>query len=99
MGSGAAPDLGLEIRSQTGDFTEGHTAFVLDCLYLGVELRNRPSEPARGQVNRDAEGVEMHCKQFFRNESHGCHMKLALFAFEAWLLGILTSTTLLEDNL
>ena len=51
------------------------------------------------QVNRDSEGVETHCKQFFGNESQECAMKLALFAFEAWLLGILTSTTQSEDDL
>lgn len=64
-----------------------------------VEVRHRPSEPAQGQLNRDFEGVETHCKQVFRNESQECDVKLALFALKAWLLGILTSTTLLENNL
>lgn len=72
---------------------------MTECPYLGVEVCNRPPEPAQGQVNRDFEGVEKHYKQLFRNEPQECAVSLALFASEAWLLGILTSTTLLENNL
>ena len=93
MGWVVAPELGLEIGSPAGNFTGRVTPLPDNGLYLRDVVHNRPSEPAQGQVNRDSEGVETHCKQFFGNESQECAMKLALFAFEAWLLGILTSTT------
>lgn len=57
-----APELGLEISSPNGDFIGRVTPLPDNGLYLGGVVHNRPSEPAQGQVNRDSEGVETHCK-------------------------------------
>ena len=62
LGQVVAPELGLEISSPNRDFIGRVSPLPDNSLYLGGVVHNRPSEPEQGQVNRDSEGVETHCK-------------------------------------